>query len=88
MGKFVDEIRSELKDIKEKLGENTTQLAVYNSHLQDHMRRTEIQEERSEGIDERVQTLEKKGYALSLIFKLAVTLLTSGAVLALIKHFL
>lgn len=53
----LDKIHDELSEIRKELAENTKNIAVYNAHLQEHMRRTALIEQRLDSLPNRALTI-------------------------------
>lgn len=57
MGKFTDKVLDDLSEIKLEQKKMALELTVYNDQLKDHIRRTEILEERVMPIEDHVKFL-------------------------------
>lgn len=85
---FKSEVREKLDAIVTKQADHTTELAVYNQSLKEHMRRTDIAEKAQTMLEARVVPIEHHVIFISKAAKIVLTLLTAATAIMSILHFI
>lgn len=84
---FKSDVRVKLEDIMSKQSSHTTELAVYNQSLKEHMRRTSIAEDSIKNLDVRVIPIEHHVLFISRSTKVLVTLISIATAVIGVFHF-
>ena len=77
-----------MEDILTKQGEHTTQLAVYNTSLVEHMRRSDLLEQEQRKMSARVIPIEQHVLFVDKMVKGMIMLLAAVASIATAIHYL
>lgn len=85
---FKSEVREKLDHIVHKQSEHTTELAVYNQSLKEHMRRTDIAEKALHILEDRVSPVEHHIMFVNRSVKVFIGLLAGISTALTIYHYL
>lgn len=84
---FTRDDRKNIEKILETQNQHTTQLAVYNESLKEHMRRSDLLEREQQKITARVLPIENHVLFVDKLVKGLITLITATAGIGAVIHY-